>query len=31
MDTLVLLQAMTSGEVDLLKGLKALPDDLLRF
>lgn len=30
MDTLALLQAMNSGEVDMLKGLKALPDDIFR-
>lgn len=31
LDTLTLLQAMNNGEVDLLKGLKAMPDNLLRL
>lgn len=31
LDTLELLQAMNNGDVDMLKGLKALPDELLRW
>ena len=30
MGTMELLKAMNSGEVDMLKGLKALPDDIFR-